>query len=118
MFDLHKSLAHAALVAVIAGSVWSVTTAPASAYIVCSRHHCWHRGHSYLAYGRYNHSYYRDDYGPAYYGPGYYGPDYYGPDYYGPGYYGPDYYGPGYYGPSISLGFGLGGYGGSHGHHH
>jgi len=118
MSEFRKLLARAALATVVAGSVLSATTAPASAYVVCSRHHCWHQRHTNAYYGRYDRSYYRDNYGPAYYGPDYYGPGYYAPAYYGPDYYGPDYYGPGYYGPSISLGFGFGhGYGGGHGHH-
>jgi len=110
MSEFRKLLARAAFAAVVAGSVLTATAAPASAYVVCSRHHCWHQRHHYSYYGSYNNSYYRGGYGPGYYGPDYYGPGYYGPDYYGPGY-----YGPGYYGPGISLGFGFGG--GGHRHH-
>jgi hypothetical protein len=102
--DLRKLLGRAALVAVVAGSVLATTAAPASAYVVCNRHHCWHRHHYYPYYGSY---YGGDPYYRGYYGPAYYGRPYYGPAYDGPGYYGPDYY-PGYYGPGISFSFGFG----------
>ena len=87
MTKFRKVLTRAALAAAVIGGTAAITTAPASARVVCNYYHCWHV-----------HGYYGDPYYDPYYYPSYYG-------------------GPGYYGPGISLGFGFGGGGHWHGGH-